>query len=274
MPTHTIDGLHVRDSGEDALDTLLCLHSLFLDGAMFDGLAAAAAGRFRVVVPDFRGQGASAPATTDAVTMDACADDVEAVLDALGLDAAHVVAQSMGGDVAVRVAARRPAAIRSLVLLGSSARAEPPEQAAQFEPIADAVAADGFQGEILETVMAIMFGATTRADPARAADVARWHAQIAALPRELAPAVRGVIRRPSAVDLLPSIPAPALVVSGTEDVARPPAWADQVVAGLPDAELWRLEGIGHSPTLEAPDVVLPRILSFVAAAATAPRARA
>ena len=275
MATTTIDGLHVRDSGERDLDAVLCLHSLFLDGSMFDGLAAAAAGRFRVVVPDFRGQGASAPAETDEITMEQCTDDVETVLDALGLDAFHVVAQSMGGDVAVRLAARRPAGIRSLVLLGSSARAEPPEQLAEFEPVADAVAVQGFSGDLLETIMAIMFGATTREDPARATDVARWREQIAALPRELAPAVRGVIRRSSAVDLLPSIAAPALVVSGTEDIARPPAWADEVVSGLPHAELWRLEGIGHSPTLEAPDRVIPRVLDFVeTAGATAPPARA
>jgi 3-oxoadipate enol-lactonase len=87
--------------------------------------------------------------------------------------------------------------------------------------------------------------------------------------------VRGVIRRASAVDLLPSIDAPALVVSGTEDIARPPAWADEVVAGLPHAELWRLEGVGHSPTLEVPDLVLPRVLAFAErAGATAPPAPA
>jgi 3-oxoadipate enol-lactonase len=273
MATHTIDGLHVRDSGEEGRPALLCLHSLFLDGGMFDGLTAAAAGRFRVVTPDFRGQGASAAADGDEVTMERCADDVEAVLDALALDAVHVVAQSMGGDVAVRVAARRPSAIRSLVLLGSSARAEPPDQRAQFEPIADAVAEQGFTGEILEMVNAIMYGATTRADPERAAEVERWRDELAALPKALAPAVRGVVRRSSVVDLLPAITAPALVISGTDDIARPPAWADEVVAGLPNAELWRLEGIGHRPILEAPGRVSPRVLEFADAAEAAAPAR-
>jgi 3-oxoadipate enol-lactonase len=269
----TVVGLHVRDSGEDDRPVLLALHSLFLDGSMFDGLVAAAAGRFRTVVPDFRGQGASAAAGGDAeaITMETCADDVEAILDALALGTVHVVAQSMGGDVAIRLAARRPEAIASMALLGSSAQAEPPDNLAAFEPIADTVAAEGFRGEILETVMAIMFGATTRADPARAADVARWRAEIAALPPGLAAAVRGVVRRASVVDLLPSIAAPVLVVSGAEDVARPPAWSDEVVAALPNAELWRLEGIGHSPTLEAPDLVIPRVIDH---AATARPARA
>jgi 3-oxoadipate enol-lactonase len=280
----SLDTLHVRDSGEEGLPVLLALHSLFLDGSMFDALAAAARGRFRTIVPDFRGQGASAAArgNREAITMDACADDVEALLDALGVGRVHVVAQSMGGDVALRLAARRPEAVASLALLGSSARAEPPENLEAFEPIADAVAEHGFQGEVLDAVMAIMYGETTRNDPSRAAQVAAWRAEIAALPRTLAPAIRGVIRRESVIGLLPSIGAPTLVVSGAEDVARPPAWADQVAMAMPNAQLWRLEGVGHSPTLEAPEVVIPRVLDHAAAAeaaaggaaATAPPARA
>lgn len=255
--------IHVEDTGEQELPAILCLHSLFLDSRMFDGLAAAAQGRFRVVRPDFRGQGRSVAASGEAVSMERCTDDTEAVIDGLGLGPVHVVAQSMGGDVAIRLAARRPAGVRSMVLLGSSARAEPPENVAQFSPIADAVAAHGFVGEILETTMAIMFGATARADPARAETIALWRSRIAALPRELAPAIRGVIARAGVVDLLGAIASPVLVVSGEEDVARPPAWADEVVDGLPQAELWRLPATGHSPVLEDPDRVLPRVLAFL-----------
>ena len=259
----------VQDTGERDLPALLCLHSLFLDPRMFDGLAQAAAGRFRVVRPTFRGQGEHAGEVDDLVSMDACADDVVGLVDELQLAPARVVAQSMGGDVALRVAARRPDAVAAMVLLGTSARDEPPENLEAFRPIADTVEREGFRGEILEMTMGIMFGQTSRTseDPEVRARVETWHERIAALPPALCHAIRGVVERPSAVDLLPSVRAPTLVVSGTEDVARPPAWADEVVAGLPEGELWRLEGIGHSPVLEAPGSVLPRILSFFEQAA-------
>jgi 3-oxoadipate enol-lactonase len=258
--------LYVEDSGEAGLPILLGLHSLFLDGRMFDGLAEAATGRFRVVRPDFRGQGRSAPAEDPLIDMDTCADDTIAVIERLDAGPVHVVAQSMGGDVAIRVAVRRPELVRSMVLLGSSARDEPQENLDAFRPIAEEVARTGFVGEILETTMAIMFGETTRQDPARQDVVALWRERIGALPPELAPAIRGVIERRSVVGLLPEVRVPVFVVSGTEDLARPPAWADEVVAGLPDAELLRLEGIGHSPILEAPEQVLPRVLAFLAEA--------
>ena len=72
-----------------------------------------------------------------------------------------------------------------------------------------------------------------------------------------------MIERDSVVDLLPEIRVPVLVVSGLEDLPRPPEWAEEVANSLPNAELWQLPKVGHSPTLEAPEIVLPRILKFL-----------
>ena len=256
--------LFVEDSGEADLPLVVCLHSLFLDGRMFDGFAAAAAGRFRIVRPDFRGQGRSTPATEDLIDMDTCARDVEGVFEGLGLGPAHLLVQSMGGDVGFRFAALRPDLVRSMVVLGSSARNEPPDQLAQFRKWVDDVGERGFVDDILETTMEIMFGETTRKDPAQrdARPVAVTHRGRAA--HAAARHECRVIERGSVVDLLPGITVPVLVVSGEEDLPRPPEWADEVVAGLPNAELFRLQGIGHSPTLEAPEVVEQRILEFLA----------
>lgn len=253
------------DTAETDLPVVLCLHSLFLDPRMFDSLASGAAGRFRVVRPTFRGQGDHAVQTHATVTMDECADDVIELIEVLDLAPVSIVAQSMGGDVALRVAARRPDLVRAMVLIGSSACAEPPENLEAFRPIADAVEVSGLQGEVLDTTMAIMFGETSRADPSKAAVVALWHERIASLPPQLCHAIRGVIEREDVTALLPDIDVPVLVVSGTEDIARPPAWADEVVAGLQKAELLRLDGVGHSPVLEAPDVTIDRVLQFLGA---------
>ncbi|MEV5560240.1 hypothetical protein AB0L44_41925 [Nonomuraea wenchangensis] len=64
--------------------------------------------------------------------------------------------------------------------------------------------------------------------------------------------------------LLPQISVPVFVVSGEEDKPRPVPWQNDMAEHLPNATtLWRLERIGHSPILEAPDVVLPRLLDFL-----------
>lgn len=251
--------LFVDDTGESDLPVILCLHSLFLDSRMFDGLVKAAAGEFRVVRPEFRGQGRSDLQDVDVITMDENAEDIVALIDSMGLRDINLLVQSMGGDVGVRVAARRPELFHKMVMAGSSARGETHKEYVDWT---ERASVHGFVGDVLDETMKIMFGATCLADPERADMVALWRDRINAVPRRLRPAMMGVMTRESALDLLPKIDFPVLIFSGTEDNARPPAWAQEVADGLPTSELVVFEGVGHSPTLEIPEVVYPRLLDF------------
>ncbi|WP_338581404.1 alpha/beta hydrolase [Pseudomonas sp. MAG733B] len=256
--------LWVEDTGEANLPIVLCLHSCFLDGTMFEGLVQAAAGKFRVIRPDFRGQGKSALDDVDIITMDKCADDIEALIERMELDSINVMAQSMGGDVAFRLIARRQELFRSLVVAGSSACGEPPEQGARFAQWVVDAGERGFVGDILDMTMEVMFGKTTRNNPDKQALVAYWRDRIEVLPKSLRPAMKGVMHRESSVELLSSIKIPVLIINGEEDMPRPPAWSDEMKRELPNSKLMRLSKIGHSPTLEAPELVLPAIIDFYA----------
>ncbi|MFJ6199947.1 alpha/beta fold hydrolase [Micromonospora sp. NPDC092111] len=254
--------LHVDDTGEADLVPVVCLHSLFLDHRQFDAFAAAASGQLRIIRPDFRGQGRSSGAVRDIITVESCAGDIQALLDKLGVTEAHFLVSSMGGDVGLRVAAHRPDLIRSMVITGSSARAEPPGQLREFLQWVEDVGKRGFTDDVLRTTMRIMLGETTLRDPAKRDVVDLWTARIAALKPGLKPAMAGVIRRRSALDLLEDITVPALVISGEECIARPSTWAKELAASLPDAQLWMMSEIGHSPLLEEPDLVNQRVLAF------------
>lgn len=265
--THDIAGtrLHLDDTGESDLDPVLCLHSLFFDNRMFDDLVAAGAGRFRFIRPEYRGQGRSAPADRDIVTIEQVTADVAALMDQIGVTNAQVVGSSMGGDVAVRLAVYRPDLVRSLVFLGSSARSEPADQLDGFRVFVDDVGENGFTGERYTMVESIMLGESTRTDPAKKDVVDLWGGRLKELTPALKPAILGVILRRGAVDTLPEIDVPALVISGEECPVRPPEWAKELADGLPGAELVMIPRSGHSPLLEAPDTVIPQVLEFLAA---------
>jgi pimeloyl-ACP methyl ester carboxylesterase len=79
------------------------------------GLLDALGARHTVVTFDHRGTGAT-PASSGRYSTRLFASDALALLDALGLDAAHVVGHSMGGRVAQWMALDRPDRVRSLVL--------------------------------------------------------------------------------------------------------------------------------------------------------------
>lgn len=262
--------LWVEDTGEGDLPPVVCLHSLFLDGSMFDGLVEETKGRVRLIRPDFRGQGSSAPATGEIVTMDTCADDMVALIEAMKLGPVHLVAASMGGDVAVRMVARRPDLFRSLVMMGSSVREEPSEQMERFRGLLNEAAKTGFVGDYLDILMSIMFGATTRGKPEAQPMLDRWRRKMELLPLSTWPAMFGVLERPSAVALLPEIRVPTLLFSGREDIARPPEWGQEVADGVKDVKFVVLEGVGHSPILEVPTIVIPQVLQFVAGVRGAP----
>lgn len=256
--------LHVDDTGEPDLPPIVCLHSLFFDNRMFEGFQRAAAGRYRVVRPEYRGQGRSAVTDREIVTIEQCAGDVAALMDALAIPDAHLLASSMGGDVAARLAVSRPDLVRTLAVLGSSVLPEPADKLDEYVAWTQDVGEHGFTGDRLDMAVRVMFGETTRSDPALKDTVDVWVQRMAQLPTSLTPAMLGVMKRRDGSALLPDVQAPALVISGEECWVRPPEWARSLAAGLPDAELVLLPGVGHSPLLEAPDDVIPRLLAFFA----------
>lgn len=97
--------LRVRDHGGRGRHVVL-LHGLASNAVIWDLVAARLAGRFRVVAYDQRNHGLSSDA--DDFGFDALAGDLDAVVEALGLDAPVVVGHSWGASVALHYAATRP----------------------------------------------------------------------------------------------------------------------------------------------------------------------
>jgi pimeloyl-ACP methyl ester carboxylesterase len=98
--------------------TVLCLHAIGHGARDFEPLAARIGARFEVIALDWPGQGRSPP---DGVPASAAHYEtlVGQAMDALGLDAAILVGNSIGGAAALRFAARNPTRVRGLVLCDS-----------------------------------------------------------------------------------------------------------------------------------------------------------
>ena len=79
---------------------------------------------YRVIRPDLRGFGRSAPATEppDEFTVETCIRDLEDILDAVGAESAHYCGESLGGILGMPFAAERPQRVRTLTLIGSRVR--------------------------------------------------------------------------------------------------------------------------------------------------------
>lgn len=118
MQSISINGIRIScvDTGKGA--PLLLLHGL---GGSHDDWRMQVpefADRYRVIVPDLRGFGASE--RREPFTIQQHARDLLAVLAALSIKHAHVVGISMGGAIAIELALRAPQAVCSLVLVNTA----------------------------------------------------------------------------------------------------------------------------------------------------------
>lgn len=116
--------LHTLQWGRPGAPALVCLHGTSMQASAWSALGTALAPRFHVIAVDMRGHGRSdQPATGYALTD--YADDVRALLDALGLERASLIGSSLGTQVAIAFAARHPQRVQRLILSDPSCLIDP-----------------------------------------------------------------------------------------------------------------------------------------------------
>lgn len=219
--------------------------------------------QFRCIAYDHRGQGESEVAT-DGYDMDTGYEDAVALIEGLGVGAVHFVGLSMGGFIGMRLAARRPDLVKSLILLETSADPEPEENIPRYRLLNNIVKWFGIR-PVVSRVMPIMFSQSFLNNPARKADRAFWAQQLRQNKRTITRAVNGVITRKGVADELHKITCPSLILVGDEDVATVPAKAERIHHLIPHAQLSYIAHAGHTSCVEEPQQVNQAMAAFLKA---------
>jgi 3-oxoadipate enol-lactonase len=249
-------------AGRPDAPTIVFGHGLLMSGRMFAAQIERLHHRYRCVTMDWRGQGRS-PATERGYDMDTLAQDAVAVIERLDAGPVHYVGLSMGGFVGMRLAARHPALLRSLVLLNTSAGPEDPAKAGRYRLLAKIYGLTGVR-PLRSRVEPILFGPTYLADPTTKRQRDEWVEQVSTARRSgMKKAIYGVTDREPIADELDRITTPTLVLAGADDVATPVPLAEAITASIRGAHLEVLADCGHTSTVERPDPVGELIESFV-----------
>ncbi len=224
--------------------------------------------RLRVIAFDNRGVGRSGR-PPGPYTMDQLADDAVAVLDAAGVDRAHVYGLSLGGMIAQEVALRHPSRVERLVL---GATTPGGERAVPIEPAIRAFFLRRAQMPAEEAVWASVpynYGPTTRAHHGER--IAQDIAQRLRFPVEPEPYVAQLAAalEHDAFDRLGGIAAPTLVVHGDADRMVPPANARLLAGRIPGARAQLWPAAGHLYATDEPRAD-PAIAAFLLSEPTSP----
>jgi 2-succinyl-6-hydroxy-2,4-cyclohexadiene-1-carboxylate synthase len=257
--------LNVEQSG--AGRPLLLLHGFTGSAATWVPLIGALPPHFRTIAPDLIGHGRSdSPPDAERYHMERCVADLLALLDALEIVRADVLGYSMGGRVALHLAAAAPERVGALVLESSSPgiadAAERQARIAADETLADAIKVEGLDAFVERWERLPLFASQA----ALAEDTrARLHAQrLRNNPLGLANSLRGMGtgQQESLWDRLAGLNIPTLLIVGELD-AKYCALAGATRALLPKAQAVIVPGAGHAVHLEQPQMFAKNVLEFL-----------
>jgi len=236
---------------------------LFVHGFPFDRTVwrhqLAALSRVRRIAPDLRGVGGSgAPPTSDGYALARYADDLIAVLDAVGVRDAVVCGLSMGGYVTFELLRRHPERVRALILAGTKTEPDSAEGKRDRDELVRLVERQGADALVERLLPRLVAPATQTTQPEVTEQVRemvrRW-----AVPA-LVGAMRAMRNRPDSADTLGAVRLPTLVLVGTDDAIAPPAGALAMAKLVPGAQYHVVPAAGHLAPLEQP-LVTSRLLA-------------
>jgi 3-oxoadipate enol-lactonase len=247
--TRANDGVvHYSDEGPKAGRAVVFINSLGTDFRIWEEVVAPLVRDKRVIRSDKRGHGLSSH-DADAGSIADFANDLAALLDHLRSGPATIVGLSIGGLIAQELYRLRPDLVASLVLNDTGHRIGTDEfwngristvESGGIEAIADGVMQRWFT-EDYRTKNPDMMGG--------------WRAMLARTPKDGYVAACRAISKADLTEGAKKISVPTTVIVGDQDLATPPDLARELAGLVPNAKLEIIQGAGHLPCIEKPDVL-------------------
>ena len=222
------------------------------------------------IVPDLRGHGETQTRQGSPCSMDACMEDLLALWDDLGVERTHLAGYSMGGRLALHVAARRPDRVLSLLTIGAHAGLEEDAREGRLrgdEGLAERIEKEGIEAFVDYWGALPLFAGLQRRGPSYVAQVRaeRLQNHVAGLACSLRDMGAGAME--PVWNELGQVTFPCTFVAGQQDHGYV-ASARRLAATVRNGKFEIVPRAGHAVHQERPDA-FARLLASHLAAATA-----
>jgi pimeloyl-ACP methyl ester carboxylesterase len=248
------------ESGRPDAPAVILLHGVGANSMHWRHQFAGLSDRYRVIGWNAPGYMLSDAFVTDTPTCKDYADALADFLKALDLDRVHLVGNSFGSRVAQCFAAHHPGRVTKMALTGTGVArtAITDEQKKEIVAAREAQIAKGGYG--FGARVAALLG--SKAPPETAAVV--QHTLRATNPRGFLHGVKlGLDTSYGAEEVGPKLTMPVLLIQGSEDKVNPlDRNAAVLIKHLPKGRLEVLDGYGHLPEVEAPEIVNDLLRKF------------
>jgi pimeloyl-ACP methyl ester carboxylesterase len=263
MPRVEVNGVHIAYEAHGRGEPLVLVHGYCGSRNIWKLQIPDFARHYRVITVDLRGHGDSDKPRGDAhYSIPICADDLNGLLEGLGIERAIFMGQSMGTLVCQQMCLTHPRRVKALVLAGALAGSPPAGTIVGpwVERIIREIEARGLE-EYITALVPFWFSPGFDLELVRSftadCDKVAQHAAIS-----FCRAVSGLSIR----DQLPEIKVPTLLIVGENDGRTPVEESEHMNRHIPDAWLKVIKGAGHMANVEKPEEFNRAVRTFLRAA--------
>lgn len=249
----------------DGDETIVFAHGFGTDQTAWKHIVKAFRDKFRIILFDTIGNGKTDPSLFSPNKysgLEAYAEDLLQIFEALQLENAIVVGHSMSGMISLLAALREPRRFKKIVMVGASPRYLNEEgYVGGFE-----------QSDLLGLYHAMEtnyfgwisgFAPLTMSNPDRP-ELAKDFAQtLSEIRPDIAQSVARTIFQSDYRKELPKLKIETLIIQSTDDVAVPMEVGQYLHEHIPNSRLVNITATGHFPHISAPDQVIEAIRSFI-----------
>ena len=247
----TPDGAEISYRIRPGRDPFVLLHALGCDATLWTGVIAALSPDVGLLIPELRGHGGSTLGWR-APSVELWADDVVRLVRQKAVEHPAIVGISMGGYVALSVAAAQPGLARGYAFVSTTAA---PDDEAGKQRRAGSIATIRREGwrAYFEATLPTLLNGTRMHFAERREHLARMFARAgdSGLPQ----ALTALAGRPDRRAMLMSIGVPTVAIVGDADEVTPPDRARAIATAIGGARLHVLEDTAHLSVLESPSKV-------------------
>ena len=248
--------LHYVDEGPRDLPVLVFANSLGTDHRVWSPMLPYLRRTYPTVRYDKRGHGLSQAMPEPYALADHVAD-LAGLLDVLDVPPAVVCGVSVGGAIAMGLAAARPEKVRALVLCDTTYRFGDPQP---WNDRIEAIRSGGIAA-VRDGVMERWFSPDFRRDNADA--VAGWATMLERTTIDGYLGTCAALRDADLGEEAAALAVPTLCLGGDQDSATPPDVVRDLAARIPGAHFLVIEDAGHLPSVEQPETLATAIESFL-----------
>ncbi len=262
MPDLSVSGISLHYEVEGSGPPLVLVAGLSSDGASWAPVTPHLTPHAKLILPDNRGCGQT-QTNAGEVTIEAIADDIIALLDHLEIEQANILGHSMGGVIAMTIAARRPDRLRRLVLSATTPTV-PPRARSIIETLVSLREAGAPEEDWYRSFFHWLFHpAFFESEAAVAAAIAMAraypHAQSPGDMRRQVDALRDY----DASALPAQIKAETLILAGEADLLFPPQAIAQNFRPLKNHRIEILPDAAHSQQWDQPQAFARAVVRFL-----------